>query len=316
MMPVFQSVRMEEPVGVLCGGPSAEREISIRSGTAVAQALRESGVRAERIVLSEDPARIREEIRAARIGCAFVALHGTFGEDGQVQAILEGLGIPYTGSSAEASRLGIDKGITLRRWAEAGLPVPEWTLVRQGDPVPSQARRRFPLVIKPAAQGSSVGMSIADQPEDLPRALAAAFRYGHEALLEEFLPGDEMTVGILEDEPLPVVQIIPKRRFYDYVAKYTPGMTEYLVPAPIPEEESRRLQALAREAHRALGCRSYSRVDLISVPGRGPVLLEINTIPGMTETSLLPKAAAAVGIGFPELCLRMLASTVVQKGVS
>ena len=151
-------------------------------------------------------------------------------------------------------------------------------------------------------------MSLVDRPEDLPAAVREAARFGERILLEEHLPGPEVTVGILEDKPLPVIQIVPKRRFYDYTAKYTPGETDYLVPAPVPADTTRLLQEMALRAHEILGCRSFSRVDMILVPERGPVLLELNTIPGMTATSLLPKAALCAGIGFPELCRRMLAS--------
>lgn len=306
----FKLSQFEAPIGVLCGGPSAEREISLQSGQAVYEALRLIGLPVELLVLSKNPQEIPGQLRQANLGCAFVVLHGPYGEDGTLQALLEELHIPYTGSSAEACHFAMDKVSSRRRWLGAKLPVPKWV---EAGPINAQIRTQglpFPIVVKPVAQGSSFGMSIVDRPEEIPEAVEKAASYGERILLEEYLPGPEVTVGILEDQPLPVVQVIPKRRFYDTVAKYTPGMTQYLVPAPLPEETRRRVQDLALAAHEALGCRSFSRVDMILSSRRGPVLLELNTIPGMTKHSLLPKAAAAAGIDFPELCHRMLASAL------
>ena len=303
-------------IGVLCGGPSREREISLRSGKAVHEALVSLGIDAFLLPLSQDPDRIPDELKERPMGSAFIALHGPFGEDGVIQALLEERGIPYTGSGIEACRYGTDKVHSRLRWLAAGLPVPEWRL---GDAETFLARMgeiRFPVMVKPRAEGSSLGMSIVDGPDDLPRALEEAAVFGKEVMVEEYLPGAELTVGILQDRPLPVIQIVPRRRFYDYVAKYTPGMTDYLVPAPLTERMARVVQDIALRAHEALGCRSFSRVDLILVEGRGPVLLELNPIPGMTETSLLPKAAAAAGISFPELCREMLKSCAERAGVA
>ena len=289
-----------DPIGVLCGGPSREREISLRSGQAVHDALQSLELPVKLVVLSEDPQRIPEELKAAKLGCAFVALHGYFGEDGTLQALLEQMRIPYTGSSAEACRYGMDKIHSRRKWLAVGLPVPQWRLVAPVNAASEAREMIFPLVVKPISEGSSFGISIIDSLEELPEALQAAASYGDQLILEEYLAGPELTVGILQDRPLPVIQIVPKRRFYDYIAKYTPGMTEYLVPAPLPKRVGKMVQDLALQAHEALGCHSFSRVDLILAPGRGPVFLEINTVPGMTRMSLLPKAAAVVGISFPE----------------
>lgn len=299
---------MSETIGVLCGGPSREREISLRSGKAVQAALSSLGLPAVLVPLSEDTKQIPHEIKAAGIGCAFIALHGKYGEDGRVQELLEELRIPYTGSNPEACGYGMDKVTSRRKWLAAGLPVPHW---KEADALSAAARAEempLPIVVKPAHEGSSLGMSIVDTREQLPAAVELAAQYGELILLEEYLAGPELTVGILDDKPLPVIQIVPKRRFYDFTAKYTPGMTEYRVPAPLPLEVAREVQELARKAHEELGCRSFSRVDFILAQGRGPVILELNTIPGMTETSLLPKAAAASGISFPELCRKMLSS--------
>jgi len=310
----LEAFSSDRPIGVLCGGPSAEREISLKSGQAVYEALLAQGLPTVLVVLSEKPTRIPGEIQAANLGVAFIVLHGPFGEDGTIQMILEKQHIPYTGSAVEACRYSMDKIHARRRWRAQGLPTPDW---KEVGPINAEAvakKMRFPLIIKPAAQGSSIGMSIADAMEDLPKAIEKAAQFGEGILLEEYLEGLELTVGILGDKPLPVIQIVPKNRFYDFEAKYTPGMTEYRVPAPLPSKSTRICQEMARFAHEALGCHIFSRVDMILSQSRGPVLLEINPIPGMTETSLLPKAAAAVGIGFPELVRRMLNSAFERRG--
>lgn len=304
---------MNDSIGVLCGGPSAEREISLRSGQAVHEALLSLRLPSALIVLSRETAEIPDQVKRSGIRCAFIALHGTFGEDGSIQAILEQLGIPYTGSSVEACRYAMDKVHSRRRWLSQGLPVPRWEQVDSRGALDPNLRLVFPLVVKPNSEGSSFGMTIVDSAEGLPAAIEQAARYGREILLEEFLPGPELTVGILDDQPLPVIQVVPKRRFYDTVAKYTPGMTEYKVPAPIPDSVRVAAQDLALRAHQALGCRCFSRIDMILTEQRGPVLLELNAIPGMTPTSLLPKAAASAGIDFPQLCQRMLNSAWQKK---
>ena len=299
------------PIGVLCGGPSAEREISLRSGQAVWRALSDLGYPARLLDLrgTDDDA---SAVRAAGIQTAFVALHGPFGEDGTVQGILESLGIAYTGSGVEASRLAMDKAAAKIQMTAAGIPVP------QGYTVSTSGRAAldglgFPLVVKPARQGSSIGLTIIEETAAWPAALAEAGRYDTLVVCEEYVQGMELTVGILDQAPLPVVQVIPQRRFYDYVAKYTPGMTDYLVPAPLTPSVAEQVQAVALRAHRTLGCHGFSRVDLILAPDRGPVVLEVNTIPGLTATSLLPKAAAAAGLSFPQLCERLLASAVQPR---
>jgi D-alanine-D-alanine ligase len=304
---------MSELIGVLCGGPSREREISLRSGKAVHEALLSLGLPAVLVILSRDPQEIPGEIRAAGLSCAFIALHGAYGEDGTIQALLEEMRIPYTGSPPEACRYGMNKVSSHLKWLAAGLAVPHGKEVDPFNAGAIAAEMKFPLVVKPVSEGSSFGISIVDSVGGLAPAVERASSFGAGLLLEEYLPGPELTVGILEDRPLPVIQVVPKRRFYDYTAKYTPGMTEYLVPAPIPEETAAAARDLALKAHEALGCRSFSRVDLILAEGRGPVLLELNSIPGMTESSLLPKAAAAAGFSFAELCRQMLNSAWAKR---
>ncbi len=299
---------LQGSAGVLCGGPSREREISLRSGRAIHEALLSLGLPSRLVILSQDPNRIPEELAAAKLGCAFVALHGWFGEDGTLQGILEEMNVPYTGSGPEACRYGMDKAASRRRWLAAGLPIPRWQPADSDSVAVRAARMPFPVVLKPVCEGSSLGISIVDAPEQLPAAAEQAGAFSRDWILEEYLAGPELTVGILQARPLPVIQIVPRRRFYDYTAKYTPGMTEYLVPAPLEESVSRGVRETALAAHEALGCHSFSRVDLILTADRGPVLLELNPIPGMTQTSLLPKAAAAAGLSFAELCRRMLES--------
>lgn len=294
-------------IGVLMGGPSAERDVSLRSGKAITEALLSKGYKA---VPMEIWLPTRDELRSAGMDVAFIALHGTFGEDGQIQAILEEMKIPYTGSQVRASRLGMDKVASRKLFKKAKLNIPGYHVIENG----TRPRIRFtpPIVVKPAAQGSSVGVSIIDRIEELNAAVGEAFRFGEEVLVEQFISGKELTVGMLDDRPLPVIQVVPKRRYYDEVAKYTAGMTEYLCPAPITEEEAGLAQDAAVRAHNAIGCRSFSRVDMILSGGR-IIILEVNTIPGMTQLSLLPKAAKASGIDFPELCERMLESAFRDK---
>ena len=297
-------VRVPEPIGVLCGGPSAEREISLRSGHAVWTALRGLGYPV-RLVDILRPEWV-DQLCAERIRTAFVALHGPFGEDGTVQALLESLEIVYTGSGVAASRLAMDKASARLQLAASGVPVP------RGFVVPSHCEAPdgfwWPVVVKPSRQGSSIGLTIVEHPAGWRAAVAEARRYDEVVLCEEYLRGQEIAVGIVDDAPLPVIQVVPSRRFYDYVAKYTPGITQYLVPAPLNAATTSAVQAMALRAHRALGCRGFSRADLIVTPDRGGVVLEVNTIPGLTATSLLPKAAAATGVSFPQLCERLLAS--------
>lgn len=284
----------------MLGGPSAEREISLRSGAAVAQALRSLG----HTVHELDP---RDDAWALPAGTevVFLALHGTYGEDGTVQRHLEALGVPYTGCDPEASRLAFDKVLTKQRCLAAGVPTARFAVLDRPEaswPMGWQP----PVVLKPARQGSSVGLQFVERVADWAAALAEAFRYDSQVLLEERILGRETTVGILDDAPLPVVEVRPKQGAYDYLNKYTPGRTEYFCPAPFDAETTRRIQAAGLAAFRAIGGRDYARVDVMVRPSGEPVVLEVNTLPGMTETSLLPKAAAAAGLGYAELCQRMV----------
>ena len=289
-------------VGVLMGGPSGEREISLRSGTAVAQALKDRGHEVVRIDPIGDA---REKIQGGRIDVAFIALHGSFGEDGQVQEILESQKIPYIGSGIEASRRAIDKVGARRQFERAGVVVPEGIVCTQGARIEMNGLPP-PWVVKPARQGSSLGLSVVQDRADLEEAAAEAFRYDPTILIETFVQGRELTVGILGDRPLIPVEIRPADGVFSFKAKYTPGATQYLIPPVLPSSTLARVQETALACHRALGCRHLSRTDLILLPEGKVVALEVNTIPGFTETSLLPKAARAGGLEFPDLCEKLL----------
>jgi D-alanine-D-alanine ligase len=296
---------------VLMGGLSAEREISLRTGNAVLRALQGQGLDAVGLDVGRDlPARLVE--LDAQI--AFISLHGRYGEDGTVQGLLELLQIPYTGSGVLASSVAMNKLVTKQVLLHHGVATPAFAVYRNGDDLDTfiAARQEYPLVAKPAREGSTIGVSIVRDPQGLRAGIGEALRHDELVLVEEFIAGSEVTVGVLGDQPLPVIQVVPKGGFYDYQSKYTPGQTEYLLPAPLPEGVTRRLQSAAVTACQALGCRGAARVDFM-VRGEELFCLEVNTIPGMTETSLLPKAAGAVGIPFGDLVLRILADAGLNK---
>lgn len=287
-------------ITVMLGGPGAEREVSLRSGEAVARALSSLG----HTVHTLDP---RDPGWTLRDGTqvVFLALHGVYGEDGQVQQALEGLGIPYTGCDPEASRIAFDKELTKQRCVQAGVPTARFVAVD----TPTAAWPdgwKPPVVIKPVRQGSSVGLQFVDHEREWGPALAEALQFDSRALVEERVFGRETTVGILDGKPLPVVEVRPKSGVYDYQTKYTSGASEYLCPAPFDEETTRAIQEAGLGAFAAIGGRDYARVDVMVRPGGEPVVLEVNTLPGMTETSLLRKAAAAAGFSYAALCQKMV----------
>jgi D-alanine-D-alanine ligase len=287
-------------ITVMLGGPSAEREVSLRSGAAVAKALHSLG----HDVTELDP-REPDWVLPARTDVVFLALHGTYGEDGTVQKQLDELGATYTGCDAEASRIAFDKVLTKQSCLEANVPTAKFlvaTSVEAGLP----DNLKLPLVVKPVRQGSSVGLEFVEHAEDWPGALAAALKFDTEVLVEEKISGRETTVGILGGKVLPVVEVRPKAGSYDYKNKYTPGNTEYFCPADFDAATTKRIQDAALGAFKAVGGRDYARVDVMVRADGSPVVLEVNTLPGMTETSLLPKAAAAAGMDYAELCQRMV----------
>jgi D-alanine-D-alanine ligase len=287
-------------ITVMLGGPSAEREVSLRSGAEVAKALRSLGHKVDEV----DP---RDEHWRLPSGTdvVFLALHGTYGEDGTVQQRLEELGVSYTGCGPEASRIGFDKNLTKQRCVAAGVPTARFVLI---DSAAASWPMGWtpPVVLKPVRQGSSVGLQFVDRVSDWSSALAEAMRFDSEVLMEEKISGRETTVGILGGEALPIVEVRPKAGVYDYKTKYSEGTTEYFCPADFDEATTARIQAAALGAFKAIDGRDYSRVDVMVRSNGEPVVLEVNTLPGMTPTSLLPKAAAAVGLSFPQLCQRMV----------
>jgi len=291
-------------VAVLLGGKSAEREVSLKSGGMVLNALRSRGVDA----LPFDPA---ERGLAALIGerfeRAFIVLHGRFGEDGTVQGVLEWLGIPYTGSGVLASALAMDKLRAKLLWQAEGLPTPPYAVLTKDSDLRTVARKLgVPLMVKPASEGSSIGMSKVGSAAGLDEAYALAANYDHVVIAEKFIDGTELTAGILGDQVLPLIKVETPRNFYDYEAKYIANDTRYIVPCGLSAARERDMQALCLKAFRALGCRGWGRVDLMLNRQGRAFLLEVNTVPGMTDHSLVPKAACAVGMSYEDLCLRIL----------
>ena len=293
---------MNEPlhITVMLGGPSAEREVSLKTGAAVAKALRSVGHQVHEL----DP-KTPDWILPPHTDVVFLALHGTYGEDGTVQAQLDKLGVPYTGCDAEASRLAFDKILTKQRCVEAGVPTAKFVVVDSAT-TPWPRGWQPPVVVKPVRQGSSVGLQFVDRVADWAEALREALRYDTQLLVEEKIEGRETTVGILDGVALPVVEVRPKEGTYDYRNKYTPGNTEYFCPAPFDRATTQAIQTAALGAFRSIGGRDYARVDVMVRANGEPVVLEVNTLPGMTETSLLPKAAAEAGLNYEALCQRMI----------
>ena len=304
---------MSIKVAVLMGGPSDEHAISLKSGYGVAAALLSCGYHVEPIEIphavsvEEACAFTRTSLQQCGAEVVFIALHGRFGEDGTIQQLCEDLHLAYAGSGPEASRLGMDKIASRKRFEQADLAVPRWRTIDPGGDIAQQLTGwPCPLVVKPSNQGSSLGVSIVRDPGALAEAVASAAGFGGEGIVEEFIAGREVTAGVLGEAVLPIVEIRPRHAFFDYQAKYTPGMTEYLVPAPLPSQAVLRIQAAGLAAHRALGCRHFSRTDLILRQDGVPVVLEVNTIPGFTATSLLPKAAACAGMSYDALCEQLV----------
>jgi len=305
-------------IGVLMGGCSSEREISLKSGKAVLHALEEAGCDVLAVELNSFNRSINElAVRKAGIDVGFIALHGVYGEDGQVQELLEGLDIPYVGSGVEASRITIDKVKTQERLRVVQVPISEFCVAKQGDArcleQPYAMIGQGPVVVKPACEGSSIGVQIVQSTEPLKEAVEQAFQYGPTVLVERYVAGREFTVGILGDKALPVVEIRPKTDFFDFHAKYQKGMTEYIVPAQIDSDLSDELRKIAVCVFRSLGCRDLARVDFIVDRNGKPFVLEVNTIPGFTATSLLPMAAQATGCSFKDLCLRLVGSALERQ---
>ena len=290
-------------IAVLYGGDSSERDVSLKTGEAVAAALDQRGHYVRPIDVRE---RNLEPLDDFDCDIAFIALHGAFGEDGEVQLLLEMRGIPYTGSDVESSRLAMDKAAAKSRFTANGIPTPECFVLE--DTSHAEERRAavvsigFPQIIKPAREGSSEGVAVARSVLDAMKCLEESFKLDNRALVERFIRGRELTVGILGQKALPVIELVYPGPIFDRDAKYTPGVTRHVVNPALPPGVCDEVRAIALAAHRALGCRDISRVDIMLAPDSTPYVLELNSIPGMTETSLVPDAARAAGIEFPELC--------------
>jgi D-alanine-D-alanine ligase len=343
-------------IAVLMGGNSAERDVSLSSGAGIIKGLRDAGHEAFGIDSALGPGQLEMQKQVGISGIkpdppsakelalipsevaiqtvsspdmrdvdlVFIALHGGMGENGTIQAVLDILGLPYTGSGVLASSVAMDKYVAKKVFIASGIPTPVYFILDSsevGDERTLIARVRetvgFPVVVKPNDQGSSVGLDIANEPEALFGIAIRATEFSSKLLFEKFIPGRELTVAVLDNQPLPVVEMRPHDGFYDYHHKYTAGMTEYLCPAPLTEQETQRVQKLGLDAFMALNCRGYARIDFRMSPKGEFYCLEVNTLPGMTATSLVPKAAKAAGIEFPELLERIARSALKRgKGVS
>jgi len=314
-------------VAVLKGGPSLERQVSLRSGARVEDALQRLGHEVASIDVGSD---LVEQLEAARPDVAFVALHGRGGEDGTVQELLEIIGIPYTGSGLLACIRAMDKVLTKHLLIENELPTPEFfafseTAFRElgaADALPAMEERLdFPIVVKPAAQGSALGIKFARTPGDVPAALVAAFSYDSRVILERYVEGRDLAVSIIEGsdgpEALPIVEAVPREEeFYDFEARYEIGRTDFVCPADLRGDVAARTQEIALATYRLLGCYGFARVDLmLDESGGDALVIDVNAIPGLTETSLLPQAAEAAGIGFDELIGRILDLALARSGV-
>ena len=307
-----------EKIGVLMGGYSSERDISLKSGLAVFEALKEVGRDVVAIdIVDREEDKIIAVLQNAKIDVAFIALHGALGEDGRIQTILDKLDIPYSGSGPEASALALNKVEAQKLFFENNVKVPKFCSIKISEKDQLNALKDdidfYPVVVKPAEEGSSLGIQMVNDPGMLVAAVEEAFNYGEDVLIEQYIKGREFTVAVYNGRPLPVVEIIPKNSFFDYKAKYDAGETEYVVPAQIPMIISSAMQTAAFKAHRLLRCEDFSRVDFIVDEELIYYLLEINTIPGFTATSLLPKAAAAENINFNQLCNEIIGMAYGKK---
>lgn len=297
-------------IAVLLGGLSKERDVSLRSGAAVAKALRTKGHNVVEIDMGRD---IAERLRVEKVAAAFLALHGRYGEDGSIQGLLEILGIPYTGSGPLASAIGMDKELTKRLVVPIGVRTPGWKVFHRkkaGDVRLSPLS--LPVVVKPNREGSTIGISIVREEKEFLSALQQAFSLDETVLVEEYVAGREVTVAVVNGRALPVLEIVPKSGFYDYTSKYTKGMTEYIVPAKIPDGVRDNLQQWSERIWSLLVLSGFARMDFMIANAGDDYFLEVNTIPGMTETSLVPKAAASAGLSFEDLCEEILQEAALK----
>ncbi len=309
-MPNFVSANKKFRSAVVwMGGVSREREISIKSGKAVAAALRQAGVLVEEVDIGSDSLKVPAQKNPEAV---FLALHGTGGEDGTIQEILEARRVPYTGSSPEGSKAAFFKDQSKEIFTRVGIPTPEYQLFNRNNAV-GKIGFSGPWVIKPVAEGSSIGVVMVENESNLKSEITNLLRDYSKVMVEKRIIGQELTVGILEESALPVIELKTTRGFYDFKAKYTAGFTEYLVPAPLNIEMAKKIQDVALRVHKVLGLSDLSRIDIMLDHAGRPYVLEANSIPGFTDSSLLPKAARYAGIGFSELCLRILNSASLKQ---
>jgi len=294
---------LPKKIAVLMGGPGSERDVSLATGQGVSKALRSLGAEVAEIDVRDENFQLPNDV-----DLAFLTIHGTFGEDGQLQKILERRGIAYTGEGVEGSQTAFDKIRAKEKFREHGVTTPLWEVIHPGQ----RPTIPLPIVVKPPREGSTVGVVIVKNEDEIESAISEAAKYGRELLIEQFVPGRELTIGVLGDEALPIIEIIPKGGFYDFTNKYpflnpqAGGGAEHVCPAKIDAEKTKEIQELALRAFRAAGLQVYGRVDAILSESGEPFILEINNIPGMTEASLLPEAAAAAGVSYIDLCARII----------
>ncbi|HXM74370.1 MAG TPA: D-alanine--D-alanine ligase [Chthoniobacterales bacterium] len=301
---------LPKKVAVLMGGPGSERDVSLATGRGVSKALKSLGIEVVDVDVRDENFALPDDV-----DLAFLAIHGTFGEDGQLQGILEKRGVAYTGDGVKESERAFDKILTKEKFREHSVVTPAWEVIRVGQ----RPSIPIPLVVKPPRQGSTVGVYIIKSESELDSAIKEAAKYDSELLVEKFIPGRELTIGILGDQVLPILEIIPKGGFYDFTNKYpflnpqAGGGAEHVCPAKIDEKKTKEIQELALRAYRAVGLQVYARVDVLLPADGAATVLEANTIPGMTEASLLPEAAAAAGINYVDLCRRIIELSLARR---
>ncbi len=307
----------DKTIAVVMGGPSAERDVSLRTGDAISKALKEKGYKVECIDLQ--PENFFEQLKSVNAQVVFNAIHGIYGEDGKIQGFLDMLKIPYTGSGLEACALSMNKIITKQMFLLDNIPTAKFLVFKKStdkNEIISKVQAfGLPVVIKPPTQGSTIGISIVREIGELEQALEIAFTYGNDVLIEEFIKGREFTASVITDNnqitAYPIIEIVPHSGAYDYHSKYTTGATTYTVPAQISDSVRDKMQQIAKEVYASFNCRGVARVDYMMDDKENLYVLEINTVPGMTQTSLVPKAAAALGISFADVCEKILFSARV-----
>jgi len=300
---------MISKIGILTGGVSAEREISLKSSDAVEKACRELGYAVELIIIDGNIQKIIPELM--RVDFVFIALHGGYGENGVIQGLLESLNIPYNGSGVLASSLGMEKSLTKQLAKSHNIKTPDWNVLEYLDESKDHRPNKFPVVVKPSADGSTVGLSIVRSQSEMEDAMKLADQYDGKILIEDYIEGRELTVTIIGQQVYPIVEIIPKHNIYDYECKYEKGMSEYICPVAISEELTSKIQNSALYIFNILQCNGYARADFILDKNNFPWFLEINTLPGMTTTSLVPKSAMAAGISFNDLIKMIINKSVI-----